>query len=237
MHLPDADVVAPLVAPPRGVLGPAAQRRPERHVLHGERRDHRVVRLHGGGADDVGVGVEQARREPDRLQVQVVVEDLERLVPRLGVEVHEAHLAVPVLGRHLHVAELLVARERVRGRGLGDHHGALEAGGEEVEDPVEGVGVARGERLDERDHVRLHDHVLLLPQDGQDLVLDEGERLGHVLSADVPAHERDDARRHRLRAQPAGRRHRGAGRPGRQPQEPPTRHPESHLTPYGLYSP
>ena len=69
----------------------------------------------------------------------------------------------------------------------------------------------------ERDHVRLHDHVLLLPQHGQDLVLDEGERLGHVLPADVPAHERDDAR-----SAPPPRAAGGAPPPRRRPPRPTT---------------
>ena len=52
----------------------------------------------GVGADHVGVGVEEARREAHRLQVQVVVQDVERLVATLVVQVDERDLALRVLG-------------------------------------------------------------------------------------------------------------------------------------------
>ena len=108
VHLADAHVVAALVAPARALLRPAPEGGPEGHVLDRERRHHRVVRLHRRRADDVGVGVEEAGGEAHRLEVEVVVEDLEGLVAPLVVQVHEADRALLALGGDLRVAELLV---------------------------------------------------------------------------------------------------------------------------------
>ena len=86
----------------------------------------------------------------------------------------------------------------------------------------------------ERDDVRLDHHVLLLPQDGQDLVLDEAERLGHVLAA-VLARGRA-RRRSPPTSRPRPRRSRGdaATAPAdrrRQPQESPSRQTPTHPHP------
>ena len=233
VHLADAHVVAALVAPARALLRPAPERRAEGHVLDREGGHHRVVRLQGGGADDVSVLVQEPGGQAHRGQVQVVVEDLERLVAPLVVEVHEADVTLAALGGDLRVSELLVGAPCVAGGGLGDDDRPLPPRAQEVEDAVDGVGVGRGELLDRRDEVRLDDHVLLLPENGQDPVLDEGQGLGHVLPAVVAPDERDDTlRRRRIPGpqEPWRRRERPRGRPS-EPQESPSRQVGRHSHP------
>jgi hypothetical protein len=73
---------------------------------------------------------------------------------------------------------------------------------------VDGVGVGRGKLVGDRDVVDLDRDVLLLIDEGLDLIVDGDEGLGDVLAAAVALDERDDG----LRLGGGLQRERGAGR-------------------------
>ena len=114
--LPDAGVVLALVIPSRGFLRRLMQRSAQHHILHGERRDHGVVRLQHARADDVGVRIQQARRQPYRLKVQIVIDQRDHLILGFGIQIYQRDIARGAVGGKFGVAEVLEALSWYRRR-------------------------------------------------------------------------------------------------------------------------
>ena len=187
--LADADVVPALVVPPCRLLGCLVQRRAQDHVLDRERDDGDVVRLHAGGAEDEGVGVDQARGQAHRGDVNVEIDQRQEDVLGLLVEIEQADLLVlPGQGGVLEVVESL---HRVARRGLRDDHGAFEAGRQVVEDAAQRVCMAGAQLVGRRHVVRLDEDVFLPLERRPNLLVDRQQGLVDVLAPIFAVDERD----------------------------------------------
>ena len=185
MRLADARVVLALVIPSRRFLRRLVQRSAQHHVLHGERRHHGVVRLQHAGADDVGVGIQQARGQSHGLEVQIVIDQRNHLVFGLGIQVHQGDVARGLIGGQLGVPEVLEALAWFRRRTIPRCSQAAciwAAGSPESPD---GVGMGGRQLVRGGDVVYLDDHVFLALDHRPDLVVDSGQRVVNDLAAHV----------------------------------------------------
>ena len=189
--LPNARVVLALVIPPRRFLRRLVQRSAQHHVLDGERGHHGVVRLQHARADDVGVGIQQARRQADRLKVQVVIDQRDHLVFAFGIQIHQRDVPGGVVGGEFHVPEVAEALHGIAGGRFHDAHRHLVLGLQVVQNSPDRVGMGGRQLIRGGDVVHLDDHVFLALDHRPDLVVDGIQRVVNHLAPHVSLDDGD----------------------------------------------
>ena len=185
VSLPDARVVLALVIPSGRFLRRLVQRGAQHHVLDGERGHHGVVRLQHARADDVGIGIQQARRQAYRLKVQVVIDQRDDLVFGFRIQIHQRDVARGAVGGEFDVPEIPEALHGFAGGRFHDAHRQLVLGLQVVQNSPDGVGMGGRQLIRRGDVVHLDDHVFLALDHRPDLVVDGIQRVVNHLAAHV----------------------------------------------------